>query len=693
MAIIFSKKNMSELKLPARERYYRWAQLQWQPQWYREAHAWLAEVFDSRCQAGPESNPSLEGLKEVMESLAAELGWEHWRNWFAPLGAIEGCWLDTVVHMANAHTPQGSAWLRVQSQVRGLSQARHSAYSLDGLSPVVSHYAWLDKIHSDSVIWQDGATLLALGRMGRYYPWEILGLTQAYTQLCGGLFGFPAGWEASSTAGDFASMTQPINQILQIRPLADEACNRVRRGRGFFLNRTTAWVHAWQAHREHKQDLRRQVLSIFRQKARYGKGQHHRVKWQGRSLESWFYELSEGNGERFLKAFLESPFLDLEHPDDSRFFQHSIAFEGPMFGVFNEQEINIIKQWLISEISSCQQGLASPGKGITPPAIAARGVAETSPKTNKIASIPELYLHLLTGKNSPQCLDQAHCYVEGILKVARKKARQSQFHYSPEVLKQTIDGWYQNAHRSAPKAAAIPKLSREAYVWGIEQLAPAILIDGAWLQYSALVARQYPAIGNNLWAIFRDELGAGKVRQNHANVYRQLLAELSIELPPFDSKAFINHPGFIKGAFDLPAFLLAIGQLPGAFLPELLGLNLAIELSGLGETYQTLAEELTYWDIDPAIVRLHQSIDNLAAGHAAWARETVITYLDAFGPAGDGVVQAQWLRIWTGYHALQAASKRFARRMIVFWWWRFGWPAKRTALKNKNPVFHKKSIT
>ncbi len=680
---------MPELKLPARKRYYRWAQLQWQPQWYREAQAWLAEVFDSHRHAGPQSNPSLEDLKEVMESLAADLAWEHWRNWFAPLGAIEGCWLDTVVHMANAHTPRGSAWLRVQSQVRGLSQARHSAYSLNDLSPVVSHYAWLDKIHSDPVIWQDGATLLALGRMGRYYPWEILGLTQAYTQLCGGLFGFPAGLETSSAAGDFASIVQPINQILLMKPLSSEASKRVRRGKDFFLNRTTAWIHAWQAHRELKRDLRRQVLSIFRQKACYGKGLHHRVKWQGRSLESWFSELREGSGERFLKAFLESPFVDLECPDDSRFFQRSIAFEGPMFGVFNKQETKIIKQWLLSERRSCLKGPASSSKSITSPAIAARRVAKISSKTNKTGSIPELYLHLLTGKNFPQCLDQAHFYVEKILRGARKKARQSQFHYSPLVLKQTIDGWYQNAHRSVPKAAAIPKLSREAYVWGIEQLAPAILIDGAWLQYSALVARQYPAIGDNLWAIFRDELGAGKVRQNHANVYRQLLAELSIELPPFDSKAFINHPGFINGAFDLPAFLLAIGQLPGAFLPELLGLNLAIELSGLGGTYQTLAEELTYWGIDPAIVRLHQSIDNLACGHAARARETVIAYLDAFAPAGDGVVQAQWLRIWTGYHALQTASKHFARRMMVLWWWRFGWPDKRTVLKNKIPVFSK----
>ena len=672
---------MPELLPPEKETYYRWAQLQWQPIWFQEAEAWLNDVFQCQDQASPDINTSLTDLKESIECFAADLPWEDWRSWFAPLGAIEGCWLDTVVHMANAHTPVGALWLQAQSLVRRLFQACYPMYSFDGLSPVASHYGWLDKIHSDPVIWQDGATLLALGRTGGRYPWEILGLTQAYAQLGGGLFHLSNWLEKSSDAGDCASLAQTIDAIFSQCSLSNEEIQRVKRGKDFFLNRTNTWIQAWQAHWQHKQNLRQQVLSIFRQKARYAKGMHHRVEWQGRSLESWFLLLNEGNGERFLQAFLGSPFPNLEKPEDSRFFQHSITFEGPMFGVFSEHEIEIIKQWLINERRPFQTGAIFSGSGATP--LTNTAIVVTRKAASELvesSSVPKLYLDLLQQDNLARSLPMARSYVRKILSIAQRKARRTQFDYSPERLKETIEIRHQRQCRSEPQPPSAPKISREAYIWGIEQLAPAILMDGAWLQYSALVSQRYPAIGNHLWAIFRDELGAGKVAQNHANVYRKLLAELSIELPPFDSEAFINHPGFIKGAFDLPAFLLAIGQLPGEFLPEILGLNLAIELNGLGETYQTLAEELTYWGIDPTIIRLHQSIDNLASGHAAWAQDAIIAYLDTFACAGEPVVQAQWLRVWTGYHALHAATRRFVWRMIAGWWWRFGWPSK---LKNR----------
>ena len=63
-------------------------------------------------------------------------------------------------------------------------------------------------------------------------------------------------------------------------------------------------------------------------------------------------------------------------------------------------------------------------------------------------------------------------------------------------------------------------------------------------------------------------------------------------------------------------------------MPEIIGLNLAIELGGLGSVYQRLVDELEFWEIESQIIRLHISIDNLASGHSAIAREVIMLYLD-----------------------------------------------------------------
>jgi len=192
------------------------------------------------------------------------------------------------------------------------------------------------------------------------------------------------------------------------------------------------------------------------------------------------------------------------------------------------------------------------------------------------------------------------------------------------------------------------------------------LTDGCWLQHVHLL-RHYSnrTVGSLLLKIYDDETGNGKLEQNHPVIYQRLLESVNICLPPIDSKRFIDHPGFIDSAFDLPVYLLSIAKFPNAFLPELLGLNLAIELSGLGNVYLRLSEELKFWKIDPAIVDIHISIDNIASGHTALAIKAIQIYLDEISAGlGEQAVDRHWRRIFTGYCSLQSACRVFIFALI-----------------------------
>jgi hypothetical protein len=239
-------------------------------------------------------------------------------------------------------------------------------------------------------------------------------------------------------------------------------------------------------------------------------------------------------------------------------------------------------------------------------------------------------------------------------------------HYSHQAFESYVKSLYQHEVANYKPLPNKPKLSKEAYIWGIEQFAPTILTDGSWLQgVQQLDYFSSHTIGALLHKIYEDEIGNGILKQNHPTIYQQLLDSLAIKLPPLNTKDFVNHPGFIASAFDLPLYLMAISKFPSAFLPELLGLNLAIELSGLGRVYLRLSEELRYWGINAAIVDVHTSIDNLATGHSALAIQAIEFYLDEISACyGEDLVQDHWRRVYTGYCSLESVSKRFKFSLI-----------------------------
>ena len=591
--------------------------------------AWLERLFAT---ASPTDGVEA-ALERARERTRQPDTHRHWRQWFAPLACLEGCWLDGVVTVANGHTPLGSALLRLQQALRQWQECPPAAVP-DEVSELQVHRRWL----------------LAMAEWGACFIPEAIGLTRAHLSLGGGLFALGRQRDAAAPREALA------NLFRHWRPSASER-RRMASGIRLYRRCTLSWCRSWLA----AGGTVAQVKALLRHKAKYGKGYHRHIQLDGRSLDDWLEEIASGNGAALLQALLDSPYLNRKCPDHSLLLR-AMDFGGPMFGVFSEAERRLLRRW----IARPQEDESLPA-GETDPLPAPPPTAEevASPRTMSNA---RLYHHLLNPELRSHAIPAARRLVRRVL--ARSRHHRDYYPWSPVRFRRDIDRRYRQAQ--GQNFSPWPWLSAEACRWGIEQLAPAILVDGCWLQRSALLSRFQPEIGTTLQRIYRDELGNGAVARHHGNVYRRLLNQAGIELPVFTSPEFIRHPGFVPAAFDLPAYLLAIDAVAEDFLPELLGLNLAIELSGLGEVYQRLAATLEAHGFDATIVRLHQSIDNLAGGHAALARDCIIAYLRRFEPGGQAAVEAQWRRVRHGWQSLRTASRAFARQLILGWAWRFG---------------------
>ncbi|BCX82890.1 hypothetical protein MIT9_P2481 [Methylomarinovum caldicuralii] len=546
-----------------------------------------------------------------------------WQRWLAPLAAWEGGWLDGMATVASGGSEFGAALLRLQLSFPDAEERLPA-----------------------SGLWDDDlAWIRALAEGGSARTAVVLGMTLAHVELEGGVFGLGR--------PPRPRLRQAFGEALRLSGVSRRDKD-FQAGRRFYRWRTWLWCRRWLG----ETTPQGRLLLRLRAKARYGRGFHAGVRIGGRCLDDW---LAGELDSRFLQALRDSPVINCGRPQCSRLLR-ALDLGGPMFGVFDADDRRALEDWLAAGMPVAEPDI---------PALSLPSPPREWHPGPVVLDPPGLYHTLLDPRREARAA--ARRYVETVL--ARARRRHRGFAPAPGRLAAWLEAQYRHACEDL-NAGPWPWLSRAACRWGIEQLAPAILVDGAWLQHSARLRRRWPAVGRPLWRIYRDELGDGAPARHHGNVYRRLLRQAGIDLADFRSEAFIHHPGFIRGAFDLPAFLLAVDAVAEDYLPEILGLNLAIEFSGLGRLYQRLAATLESHGFDVTIVRLHQSIDTLAGGHAALAREAVAAYLVAFESGGPAAVSSQWRRIASGWHALTIASRRFARHLLWGWFWRFGLPER-----------------
>ncbi|WP_221048719.1 iron-containing redox enzyme family protein [Methylogaea oryzae] len=587
--------------------------------------------------------------------LATALGWH------APAALLQWDWLRDIGHSARGHRPVNALLFRAYLDAVGLDEP--------ALALAAQYRALLS---AAGVPVPDGA---ALAEEAFLVPCAALSLSCFPMEDFDAILGFSqAHCRQGSEWLDWLQRQLsrhglPLGYVRRHRALLQRYAERLDEAAiGAGQGVAAGWALYEQAHRASAAALRaalaqppeRRAEAMLREKLPYAVGHHGAIMLEQRSLDEW---LRAGDLPALRRALLDSPYVRADALDDSRLFK-AAEFGGSMFGVFSAEDLALLRCWLR-------------GDGAEPPAL-----AETAPGRDRERpaaqrrrrpllpvggpSARELYHQLLNRAAYPDSLSVAAGYADKVLAWTRlaaplQRGLRRRFPYSPGAFKQRVDAIHRREVERYRPLRGRPKLPREMYLWGIGQMAPAILADGCWLEHAAGNEPMADGVRRRLLRTFADEAGAGCIEWNHPNVYRRLLESLDMSFAPIDSQAFIQDSRLSDSAFVIPAYLLAVGQWPECFFPELLGLNLAIELSGLGATYMHLVDALRYHGIDPTIVQLHLSIDNLACGHAALAREAVELYLERMRSLGGEVVmQPAWERVWNGYLSLSTASLPFA---------------------------------
>lgn len=584
----------------------------------------------------------------------------------APSLLLQPCWLQNIAHADRAHLNECAHLFRIYARsVKADSRRTAVRRGLnlspkERLIPLGELYGIDAFLESETPEWaySPPAIYLILSFFTLIYMPETLGFTLAFSFV-------PrlAPYGTFPELEDNADRTNVIDAIRSYRQKegAESSWKRIRSGFDLYLTLHDRLRLDIEKYLNPAQTLKQQVVNIFKEKAPFAAGHHGRAKLGPKLLDDWFSaDVFDSDG--FLDELLKSGYLNRQSPQNSRLLTELISFEGPMFGVFTECEIDTIMNWL--------EGSKSPMPYDRHAVYRKPALASLEPCLNPLApgqkyQVRTLFYQLLNLEYYPETLPSAKNFVEKILIRSKRSlmfgaaSRIGRFSYTHESFETYIDCLYQREMSRRKKFEPPPKFEKAIYRWGVFQLAPTVLVDGCWLQSIASADNWASPLHQKLFSIFADEIGNGSIHNNHPNVYRKLLASLDIKLPDFKTREFAFYPDFLDASFDLPVYLLAISHFPKAFLPEIIGLNLAIELSGLGATYQGLVDEMDYWGIDSHIVRLHQSIDNLASGHSAIAKQVVMIYLDQVAcQYGQEAMIFHWNRIGAGYASLGIASRR-----------------------------------
>lgn len=638
---------------------------------------------EGSAESAPRDPPSLwlEVCRHDFLGEAAPFDGE-WLAFHAPLGLTEGAWLQQVACVGDGHGAAAAKLFGGYLALLGRNEAESPAACYRallaragcGLPPVTSRqFAFDSRVGVPALRFASVRLQLGL-RAARAFP-EIIGFTLAFA--------------GSASPWRLAGM-EPARRQAVLRRLACHARDAME----LFLGESggARWTERWRrlvagyslysrSEAEYTAALAactsptpdQQAGAIFRRKAGFARGYHAAIHLGGRPLDDWF-AAQPFDAAGFLAALAASPYVEGEA--GQRPFDRLTAFGGPMFGIFSGEELETIDAWL-----------RSANKPVRPvPAVESAVVSDPSTRTAALQAIAfgrrrlpvrTLFHGLVNDDPSPQVLGAAADLVARVLRRAERRVRtwgplrERFFAYSPEGLAERVRLIHDKERARYRSFDGKPRLQSEEYLFGMRQFAPAILVDGCWLRHACCAAQQDDRLHRLLLKIYADELGAGEAERHHALVYRALLRQAGIELPDVSDAAFAADDGFLDAAFDLPVYLLAISLFSDRRLPELLGLNLAIELSGLGAQYLTLADELAYWGFDPLIVRLHQSIDSLAGGHAALAVETIQIHLERVQALGSDDVTRHWRRVWCGYLSLQVAAGRFKRALVLAFCQRF----------------------
>jgi len=88
---------------------------------------------------------------------------------------------------------------------------------------------------------------------------------------------------------------------------------------------------------------RQRFIDLIRRKAEFGAAQHGVVRLDGMLLDKLF-----DDPDKFEQMLADSKYVEPGNPWNSMFLNRLVTFHGPMYQVFNTDELNIVTDWIMS---------------------------------------------------------------------------------------------------------------------------------------------------------------------------------------------------------------------------------------------------------------------------------------------------------------------------------------------------------
>lgn len=590
----------------------------------------------------------------------------------APWTLLDSIWLARVAQPATGHLPAACRLLLIYTEtvsidypaasppLRYRARLTEAGMTLPPIDSPEFFYAGF----REPALKAAAMALIFMHRPLRYAP-ELLGYTLAH------LGREPEPWEDCKLRPIRLRHQVWVREALEIGLADGMSKTRIDAGWGLYIALYEV-IHEDCRSREGQPSPTRedQFATLIQTRRSHALGYHQNIRLGDKSLDEWLANAHKDT-RPLLRALHDSPLIDRACPASSRLIR-AMEFGGPMFGVFSPQERKNTLAWIEDPRSpGCTPNHSTPEAGSpnNPCPLPDFEQSRVKPARSYRPRTRDLYLALLQSESPGDTPPGADRLTQKILKRTHRLRLlgfgDKPFAYTPEALTRFVETRHRNEVGRYRPFKGTPKVDKVFCQWAILQLAPAILGDGAWLAGISTAAEKLGPVRRHLLKIYVDELGHGREDWNHPNVYRRLLESQGLNLPNFTTEAFAHHPALLGSAFELPVYLLAMGLLSDQYLPELLGLNLAIELSGLGASYMKAIDILRHHGMDPTIVELHLSIDNLATGHAARARDAIVLYLEEVRQReGAPAVDRVWKRIWLGYQSLHAATQTLSLGIV-----------------------------
>lgn len=442
--------------------------------------------------------------------------------------------------------------------------------------------------------------------------------------------------------------------------------NRVAAGFKWMLTGLRDWSSDVRADVAIALDPAHEMVELLRYKSREGAVYHQRYNLEGKPLNEWFALADAGDYDSLLKALAKSRLIRPGDPDRSPMLRSLVSERGPMFRIFTPDDLSVIRRWILSLTPEVVSSDSVPTGSGQPRARSASSRSSTRAAAadqelliagdREPANIREAF-HLLTKRSDTPALRRwAFDYVQQWLARSAYEVPDA-IHLPPkEWDPEALHMWIHDTHElqaeqfDATGEYLVPP--RDELIDLIVQGGLRALIDGAWLQGFTDYEHASSDVGHLLYQIYWDELGNGDLPINHPVLYRDLLEDMGVHLPHVKTKEFAEWKGFREFSFEVPVYWLTISRFPRTFLPETLGLNLAEELFGVGGSLRQTQLGLKRYGYNTLFYDIHNTIDNVASGHSAWAVDAITSYMSAIARTlGSGVQAETWERVRVGFRS------------------------------------------